>query len=219
MYNILVCDDEKDIVSALKIYLEAEGCAVFTASNGREALELLRRETIHLVLLDVMMPELDGISALESILAVKPSAKASPAVTAESEKDLPEVIASFPAPVMNFMSGSGMTFVSASSADAALNGGFGRIATLNWQTPEGEPVMLRSIWPADALSLLEAGYHFMPYAGPTLFGNASVRMENDDAVRIHTATDRALYVVLLPRSLSGQAGTLCRSLQLFTVGE
>ena len=64
MYNILVCDDEKDIVSALKIYLEAEGCAVFTASNGREALELLRRETIHLVLLDVMMPELDGISAL-----------------------------------------------------------------------------------------------------------------------------------------------------------
>ena len=148
---------------------------------------------------------------------VKPSAKASPAVTAESEKDLPEVIASFPAPVMNFMSGSGMTFVSASSADAALNGGFGRIATLNWQTPEGEPVMLRSIWPADALSLLEAGYHFMPYAGPTLFGNASVRMENDDAVRIHTATDRALYVVLLPRSLSGQAGTLCRSLQLFTV--
>ena len=150
---------------------------------------------------------------------VKPSAKASPAVTAESEKDLPEVIASFPAPVMNFMSGSGMTFVSAFSADAALNGGFGRIATLNWQTPEGEPVMLRSIWPADALSLLEAGYHFMPYAGPTLFGNASVRMENDDAVRIHTATDRALYVVLLPRSLSGQAGTLCRSLQLFTVGE
>ena len=150
---------------------------------------------------------------------VKPSAKASPAVTAESEKDLPEVIASFPAPVMNFMSGSGMTFVSASSADAALNGGFGRIATLNWQTPEGEPVMLRSIWPADALSLLEAGYHFMPYAGPTLFGNASVRMENDDAVRIHTATDRALYVVLLPRSLSGQAGTLCRSLQLFNVGE
>ena len=129
------------------------------------------------------------------------------------------MIASFPAPVMNFMSGSGMTFVSASSADAALNGGFGRIATLNWQTPEGEPVMLRSIWPADALSLLEAGYHFMPYAGPTLFGNASVRMENDDAVRIHTATDRALYVVLLPRSLSGQAGTLCRSLQLFTVGE
>ena len=150
---------------------------------------------------------------------VKPSAKASPAVTAESEEGLSEVIASFPAPVMNFMSGSGMTFVSASSADAALDGGFGRIATLNWQTPEGEPVMLRSIWPADALSLLETGYHFMPYTGPTLFGNASVRMENDDAVRIHTATDRALYVVLLPRSLSGQAGTLCRSLQLFTVGE
>ena len=150
---------------------------------------------------------------------VAPSAEASPAVTVENEQDLPELIASFPAPVMSFMSGSGMTFVSASSADTALNGGFGRIATLNWQTPEGEPVMLRSVWPADALSLLEPGYHFMPYAGPALFGNASVRMENDDAVRIHTTTDRALYVVLLPRSLSGQAGTLCRSLQLFTVGE
>ena len=67
MYNILICDDERDIVTALKIYLEAEGYAVFTAFNGREALELLRRETVHLVLLDVMMPELDGISALAAL--------------------------------------------------------------------------------------------------------------------------------------------------------
>ena len=63
MYNILICDDEKDIVAALKIYLEAEGYTTFTAYDGREALDVLRREKIHLVLMDVMMPALDGIAA------------------------------------------------------------------------------------------------------------------------------------------------------------
>ena len=63
MYNILICDDEKDIVAALKIYLEAEGYTTFVAFDGREALDVLRREKIHLVLMDVMMPALDGIAA------------------------------------------------------------------------------------------------------------------------------------------------------------
>ncbi|MBR0208497.1 MAG: response regulator, partial [Oscillospiraceae bacterium] len=63
MYNILICDDEKDIVAALKIYLEAEGYTTFAAYDGREALDVLRREKIHLVLMDVMMPALDGIAA------------------------------------------------------------------------------------------------------------------------------------------------------------
>lgn len=66
-YRILICDDEKDIVSALKIYLEAEGYETLAAANGREALETLRREDVQLVLLDVMMPEMDGISALARI--------------------------------------------------------------------------------------------------------------------------------------------------------
>lgn len=64
MYNILICDDEKDIVSALKIYLEAEGYGTFCAYNGREALEIAGREEIHLVLLDIMMPEMDGLTAM-----------------------------------------------------------------------------------------------------------------------------------------------------------
>lgn len=64
MYNILVCDDEKDIVSALTIYLTTAGYQVFPAYDGTEALDLLRREDIHLVLLDIMMPKLDGIAAL-----------------------------------------------------------------------------------------------------------------------------------------------------------
>ena len=64
MYNILVCDDEKDIVSALTIYLTTAGYQVFPAYDGTEALDLHRREDIHLVLLDIMMPKLDGIAAL-----------------------------------------------------------------------------------------------------------------------------------------------------------
>ena len=64
MYRILVCDDEKDIVSALKIYLMADGYQVFEAYNGREALEILKNEDIHLVLMDIMMPEMDGITAM-----------------------------------------------------------------------------------------------------------------------------------------------------------
>lgn len=64
MYNILVCDDEKDIVSALRIYLTAEGYQVYEAYNGKEALEVLSRREIHLVLMDIMMPVMDGITAM-----------------------------------------------------------------------------------------------------------------------------------------------------------
>lgn len=67
MYNILICDDEKDIVSALKIYLEAEGYNTFCAYNGFEALEKIANENIHLVLMDIMMPQCDGITAMVKI--------------------------------------------------------------------------------------------------------------------------------------------------------
>lgn len=70
MYNILVCDDEKDIVSALTIYLTTVGYRVLPAYDGTEALDLLRREDIHLVLLDVMMPKLDGIATLTRLREV-----------------------------------------------------------------------------------------------------------------------------------------------------
>ncbi len=67
MYNILVCDDERDIVSALEIYLGAEGYKTFAAYSGREALEIIESEDIHLILMDIMMPELDGISAVRAL--------------------------------------------------------------------------------------------------------------------------------------------------------
>ena len=67
MNRILVCDDEKDIVNALKIYLTSEGYEVLCAYNGNEAVEILKAESIQLVLLDVMMPICDGITALSKI--------------------------------------------------------------------------------------------------------------------------------------------------------
>ena len=64
MYNVLVCDDERDIVSALQIYLESDGYNVLTAFNGKEAIDLAQKNEIHLILMDIMMPEMDGITAM-----------------------------------------------------------------------------------------------------------------------------------------------------------
>lgn len=62
--TILVCDDDKEIVEAISIYLNQEGYDVVPAYNGIEALELVKKKEIHLIILDIMMPELDGIHAL-----------------------------------------------------------------------------------------------------------------------------------------------------------
>ncbi len=67
MYNILVCDDEHDIVSALAIYLRSEGYQVLESFNGDEALDMLRSKTVHLVLLDIMMPKKDGLATLDEL--------------------------------------------------------------------------------------------------------------------------------------------------------
>lgn len=67
MYNVLICDDQPDIVNALKIYLAPEGYCLFTAADGMKALEVVRREDIHLILMDIMMPKMDGITALSRI--------------------------------------------------------------------------------------------------------------------------------------------------------
>ena len=67
MAVILICDDEKDIVRALDIYLTAEGYETRKAYNGREAVEITEKENIDLVLLDIMMPVMDGIEAIMRI--------------------------------------------------------------------------------------------------------------------------------------------------------
>ena len=63
MYSILVCDDDKEIVEAIEIYLTQEGYQVLKAYDGMQALKMLETETVHLLILDVMMPHLDGIRA------------------------------------------------------------------------------------------------------------------------------------------------------------
>jgi DNA-binding response OmpR family regulator len=67
MYNVLICDDQPDIVNALKIYLAPEGYRLFEAGTGLEALEIVKNNEIHLVLLDIMMPRMDGITATAKI--------------------------------------------------------------------------------------------------------------------------------------------------------
>ena len=155
----------------------------------------------------------------ENAPASQPLLTPSPAVTIESESEMRTLVRSFPGPVMSFISGSGVSFVSGVSADAALDGGFGRIVSLSWMTPDGEIILLQSIYPASALSLMDGGYHFSNIAGPTLFSAPSVRMENARNVRIHAATDAALYVMVLPRSMSARISEFSRFLQLYSLPE
>ncbi len=67
MYSILVCDDEKDIVSALEIYLSAEGYQIYKAYDGEEAIRTVMSENIHLVILDIMMPVMDGLRTMNRL--------------------------------------------------------------------------------------------------------------------------------------------------------
>lgn len=67
MYRILICDDQPDIVRALKIYLTPEGYELFEAANGRQAVEMVKNHDIQLILLDIMMPVMDGITAAAKI--------------------------------------------------------------------------------------------------------------------------------------------------------
>ena len=67
MYNILVVDDDKEIVNAIEIYLKREGYNIIKAYNGNEALKKLEENEIHLIILDIMMPEKDGMETLQEI--------------------------------------------------------------------------------------------------------------------------------------------------------
>ncbi len=63
MYNVLICDDDRDIRNALRIYLSGEGYKVFEAENGAAALDVIAKNEVHLILMDIMMPKLDGVAA------------------------------------------------------------------------------------------------------------------------------------------------------------
>ena len=72
MANILVCDDDKDIVEAIEIYLTQEGYHILKAYDGQEALDILHTEKVDLLIIDVMMPRLDGIRATVKIRESNP---------------------------------------------------------------------------------------------------------------------------------------------------
>ena len=67
MYNILVCDDEKEIADAIELYLQREGFNILKANDGKEALDIIDKNVIHLVILDIMMPKLNGIETAKKI--------------------------------------------------------------------------------------------------------------------------------------------------------
>lgn len=67
MFNILVCDDDKEIVDAIDIYLSQEEYHILKAYDGLQAIEIMKKEEVHLILLDIMMPNLDGIRATRKI--------------------------------------------------------------------------------------------------------------------------------------------------------
>lgn len=67
MYNVLIVDDDKEIVNAIAIYLKNEGYKIYKAYDGNQAVEKLKEQEIHLIILDIMMPEKDGIETLEEI--------------------------------------------------------------------------------------------------------------------------------------------------------
>lgn len=71
MYNILVCDDEKEIVNAIEIYLSKEGYNILKAYNGKQALEIIEKEQVHLIILDIMMPEMDGMTLASKVRETK----------------------------------------------------------------------------------------------------------------------------------------------------
>lgn len=69
--NILVCDDDREIAGAIEIYLRNEGYHVFKAYDGFQALEIARKEVLHLIIMDIMMPKMDGIQATMKIRSEK----------------------------------------------------------------------------------------------------------------------------------------------------
>ena len=71
MYNILVCDDDKEIVNAIEIYLSKEGYNILKAYNGKEALKIIEKTEVHLIILDIMMPEMDGMTVANKVRQTK----------------------------------------------------------------------------------------------------------------------------------------------------
>ena len=145
----------------------------------------------------------------------QPLLNASPAVTIATEAEMDQLNASFPVPVLQAMSGSGLTLLSGVSCDLAYENGFARRVQLTYQTAKGQQMLVESLYPARALDLLGKGdYHMGSVAGQALAGMESVRMENGSSIRLHAQSETGLYVVTVPMMDSSDLAEAIRSLQL-----
>jgi len=145
----------------------------------------------------------------------QPLLTASPAVNIQDASQFPQLLNSFPAPVMQVTAGSGLYLVSASSYDAAFEQGFARVAELVYRDAAEREIVLRSIYPARALALVEKGdYALSGTAGHTLAGLSAVRMENKTRIRLHAQAEDAIYVLEVPKLNSAELVSVMRSLQL-----
>ncbi len=145
----------------------------------------------------------------------QPLLNASPAVTIATEAEMDQLNASFPVPVLQAMSGSGLTLLSGVSCDLAYENGFARRVQLTYQTAMGQQMLVESLYPARALDLLGKGdYHMGSVAGQALAGMESVRMENGSSIRLHAQSETGLYVVTVPMMDSSDLAEAIRSLQL-----
>ena len=164
----------------------------------------------------VILGEPQEIEQVVRPLEDQPLLLASPAINVAEESQLYALLNAFPVPVMHPLSGSGLTFLTGTSYDTAFESGFARIVTLKYESAAGQEMTVESIYPARALSLMgKKDYHLSGVAGQSLAGMRSVRMENDDFIRLHAQAEEALYVVTVPKMESSDLIALTRSLQLF----
>lgn len=157
----------------------------------------------------------EELAAIQPLMD-QPLLTASPAMNIEEEGLLFALHNDFPVPMMQPLAGSGLTFLSGESHDAAFDGGWGRIVTLRYRTSAGQELTVSSIYPARALSLVEkADYVLADVAGQSLAGLKSVRMENNTHIRLHAQAEEAIYVVTVPKMSSSELISITRSLQLY----
>ena len=189
--------------------------------KGKRVLKALGTAVLTLLLaavfyVAVVLGEPQEVEKVVVPLQDQPLLQASPAMTIEGEGSLQALLNAFPVPVMHPLSGSGLTFVSGVSYDAAFERGFGRIVSLTYTDGMGREMTVESIYPARALALMgRKDYRLAGVAGQSLAGLKSVRMENGSSIRLHAQAEDAIYVVTVPKMESQELIGFTRSLQLF----